>query len=118
MIRSADVRLFQLMLQDIFKLKSRVNFRKNRVIRMDGASCFAMYEGYKISAKKHFHIVRLATSEIKNQIDLFATMAHEYVHAWQMETDRELDHEKEFETWRKFFLTCYNVDIVSMEPTP
>lgn len=115
MIRSVDVRLFQLMLQDIFKLKSHVNFRKNRVIRMDGASCFAVYEGYRINAKKHFHIIRLATSEIKDQIDLFATMAHEYVHAWQMENDKELDHEKEFEIWRKHFLTCYNVDIVSME---
>lgn len=115
MIRSADVRLFQVMLQDIFELKSRVNFRKNRVIRMDGDSCFALYEGHKITNKKFFHIIRLATSEILDNLDLFATMAHEYVHAWQMENDKELDHEKEFETWREYFKTWYNVDIVSMK---
>ena len=117
MIKSAELKLYQVILQDIFKLKSYVIFRKNRVIRMDGASCFAIYEGYKINSKKFSHTIRLATSEIKNSYDLFATMAHEYVHAWQMENDKELDHEKEFEAWRKHFLTCYNVDIVSMEPT-
>lgn len=115
MIKSADLRLFQRILQDEFGLKNRVNFRKNRVIRLDGDSCFALYEGYKLSPKKSVHTIRLATSEILDSLDLFATMAHEYVHAWQLENDRELDHEKEFETWRNYFLTCYNVDIVSMK---
>ena len=119
MIKSADLRLFQIMLQEIFQLKSRINFRKNRVIRLDGDSCFALYEGYKINNKKFSHTIRLATSEILTNLDLFATMAHEYVHAWQMENDKEVDHDKEsgFDTWRDYFLTWYNVDIVSMEPT-
>lgn len=117
MIKSADMRLFQLMLQDIFKLNNRVNFRKTKVIRLDGDSCFALYEGYKLNGKKAVHTIRLATSEILDNLDLFATMAHEYVHAWQLENDRELDHDTDsgFTMWRNYFNTNYGVDIVSMK---
>ena len=119
MIKSAQMRLFQVMLQDIFKLKSRVNFRKCKVIRYDGDSCFGDYWGESIGRGKFSHKIRIATSEIKSDFDLFATMAHEYVHAWQMEELLDLDHDKEsgFETWRDYFLKHYQIDIVSMQPS-
>lgn len=109
------MRLFELILQDEFKLKSRINLSKTKVLRFDGDSCMGMYEGYKISAKKFNHRIRIATSEVKNDYDLFTTLAHEYVHAWQMEQNRDLDHDTDsgFTAWRNYFKTCYNVDIVS-----
>jgi hypothetical protein len=116
MIRSDNVRLFQLMLQDTFKLKHRVNFAKTKVIRFDGDSCMGMYEGENVSDKKINHKIRFATSEVKTTEDLFSTLAHEYVHAWQMEHGFDLDHDTAsgFTNWRKYFQAYYGIDIVSM----
>ncbi len=115
MIKSDTMRLFELMLQDEFKLKSRINFAKTKVLRFDGDSCMGMYEGYKISNKKFCHKIRIATSEVKTDEDLFTTMAHEYVHAWQMENDLDIDHTKEsgFKKWQDYFVAHYDADIVS-----
>ena len=115
MIRSDKFRLFQLMLQDEFGLKNRVNFAKTKVLRFDGDSCMGMYEGEKISEKKINHKIRVATSEVKTDLDLFATLAHEYVHAWQMEQDKEITHDSEsgFTQWRNYFRAYYDIDIVS-----
>jgi len=115
MIRSDKTRLFQLMLQDEFKLKHRINFAKNKVIRFDGDSCMGMYEGTKFSEKKISHKIRLSTSEIKSDRQLFCTLAHEYVHAWQMENNQDLGHDAKsgFTQWRKYFLAYYGVDLVS-----
>lgn len=115
MIKSDAIRLFELILQDEFKLKSRINLSKTKVLRFDGDSCMGMYEGYKISDKKFNHRIRFATSEVKTDEDLFTTLAHEYVHAWQLENGKELDHDKEsgFTKWRKYFNEKYNADIVS-----
>jgi hypothetical protein len=115
MIKSDKLRLFQLMLHDEFKLKHRVNFAKTKVLRFDGDSCMGMYEGIKFSDKKINHKIRLATSEIKSDSDLFSTLAHEYVHAWQIEHDLDLGHDTEsgFAQWRKYFNESYGLDIVS-----
>ena len=115
MIKSDKTRLFQLILQDEFKLKSRVNFAKTKVLRFDGDSCMGMYEGEKVG-KKHLHKIRIATSEVKSDIDLFSTLAHEYVHAWQMEHGFDLDHDTAsgFTQWRNYFNAYYGIDIVSM----
>lgn len=118
MIKSDKLRLFQLMLQDEFDLNNRVNFAKTKVLRFDGDSCMGMYEGDKISDKKVNHKIRFATSEIKSDLDLFSTLAHEYVHAWQMEKDLELLHDTEsgFTQWRNYFKAYYDIDIVSFNP--
>lgn len=115
MIRSDNFRLFQLMLQDEFKLKHRINFAKTKVLRFDGDSCMGMYEGEKFSEKKINHKIRIATSEMKSNIDLFTTLAHEYVHAWQMENDLDIAHntESRFTEWREYFKCYYDLDIVS-----
>jgi len=115
MIKSDKLRLFQLILQDEFKLKHRVNFAKTKVLRFDGDSCMGMYEGIKFSEKKTNHKIRLATSEIKSDLDLFSTLAHEYVHAWQMENDNDLGHDTKsgFTQWRNYFNQNYGLDIVS-----
>lgn len=114
MIRSDKTRLFQLMLQDEFKLKHRVNFAKTKVLRFDGDSCMGMYEGEKVG-KKYNHKIRIATSEIKSDFDLFSTLAHEYVHAWQMENDLDITHDKQsgFTQWRDYFNKNYAIDLVS-----
>jgi predicted Zn-dependent protease len=115
MIRSDKARLFQLVLQDEFKLKSRVNFAKTKVLRFDGDSCMGMYEGEKLSAKRYNHKIRVATSEVKSDLDLFSTLAHEYVHAWQMEHGYDLGHDTKtgFTQWRDYFSKNYAVDLVS-----
>jgi len=114
MIKSDKTRLFQLILQNEFKLKSRVNFAKTKVLRFDGDSCMGMYEGEK-AGKKYLHKIRIATSEVKTDEDLFSTLAHEYVHAWQMEQDKDLGHDTKtgFTQWRKYFKAYYDIDIVS-----
>ena len=103
------------MLQDEFKLKHRVHFSKNKTLRFDGDSCMGMYEGEKFSEKKIFHRIRIATSEMKSDLDLFGTLAHEYVHAWQMENDLDIAHnaESRFTEWREYFNAYYDLDIVS-----
>jgi hypothetical protein len=103
------------MLQDEFKLKHRINFAKTKVLRFDGDSCMGMYEGEKFSEKKINHKIRIATSEMKSNIDLFTTLAHEYVHAWQMENDLDIAHntESRFTEWREYFKCYYDLDIVS-----
>ena len=115
MIRSDTFKLFQLMLQDEFKLKHRIHFAKNKVLLYDGDSCMGMYIGEKFSEKKIFHKIRIATTEIKSDIDLFTTLAHEYVHAWQMENDLDIAHttESRFTEWREYFKCYYDLDIVS-----
>jgi Zn-dependent peptidase ImmA (M78 family) len=114
MIKSDKIRLFQLILQDEFNLKHRINFAKNKVIRFDGDPCMGMYEGTKFSEKKINHKIRLSTSEIKSDRQLFCTLAHEYVHAWQMENNQDLGHDTKtgFTQWRKYFNDTYKVDIV------
>jgi len=115
MIRSDTFKLFQLMLQDEFKLKHRIHFAKNKVLLYDGASCMGMYIGEKFSEKKILHKIRIATTEVKSDIDLFTTLAHEYVHAWQMENDLDIAHnaESRFTEWREYFKCYYDLDIVS-----
>jgi hypothetical protein len=115
MIKTDKTRLFQLILQDEFKLKHRVNLAKCKVLRFDGDSCRGLYEGEKISEKKINHKIRFATSEIKSDLDLFSTLAHEYVHAWQMENDQDLGHDAKsgFTQWREYFHKNYAVDLVS-----
>ena len=115
MIRSDNAKLFQLILQNEFKLKNRVNFAKTKVLRFDGDSCMGMYEGENISDKKINHKIRIATSEVKSDFDLFSTLAHEYVHAWQMEHGLDLGHDAKsgFTQWREYFHKNYAVDLVS-----
>jgi hypothetical protein len=115
MKKSDKLKLFQLLLQDEFKLKHRVNFAKNKFLRFDGDPCMGMYEGTKFSEKKIIHKIRLSTSEIKSDRDLFCTLAHEYVHAWQTEHDLDLGHDDKsgFTQWREYFNDTYKVDIVS-----
>ena len=117
MIKSATMRLFENILRDEFGLRSRVHVSKNNVIRYDGDSSFGDYRGEALGRGKFMHKIRVATSEVKSDTDLFATLAHEYVHAWQMERGRDLDHDVKsgFVNWRKFFLAYYGVDIVSMQ---
>ena len=118
MIKSDKLRLFQLILQNEFNLKSRVHVAKTKVLRFDGDSCMGMYEGESNGKNKWLHKIRFATSEVKTDEDLFSTLAHEYVHAWQMENDKDLMHDTEtgFTNWRNYFKAYYDVDIVSFNP--
>ena len=116
MIKSVTVRLFEEILKNEFKLKSKVEFKKKKIIKFDGDLCFGDYLGEKIKKNKFSHRIRVATSEMNSDFQLFATMAHEYAHAWQIENDLELDHDKKsgFKYWIKHFKNHYQIDIVSM----
>ena len=116
MIKSATVRLFEEILKNEFNLKNRVKFKKTKVIKYDGDLCYGDYQGEKIRKNKFSHKIRVATSEMNSDFQLFATMAHEYAHAWQMENNQELDHDKKsgFKPWIKYFKNHYQIDIVSM----
>lgn len=106
--------LFRLILEAEFRLKNRVNFRQRDRILFDGAECFGDYWGEPLDSGGFQHKIRVATSEVHTPEALFATLAHEYVHAWQMETGRELDHDlaSGFAGWQEHFQRHYGIDIL------
>ena len=115
MIKLVDIRLFENILQDIFKLKSRPHIRVSQEIKFDGDSCYGLYTGEPYN-KRFLHKIRVSRAEINNNEQLFATMAHEYVHAWQMENNKEVDHEidSKFEYWVNYFNIRFNINIIGM----
>lgn len=114
MLHRVDLRLFEIMLQDILQLKYRPNLRLSRSIKLDGDICYGLYEGEYIGRGKYIHTIRLNKSQILDNVALFATLAHEYVHAWQMENDYEVDHEDSYIKWCAVFHVDYGVDITNM----
>lgn len=70
-------------------------------------SCWGMYEGewVKNKLKHRIEYNYKTTDEI-----IFATLAHEYVHAYQMEKDEELEHDNStFIFWEKYFWEYYGI---------
>lgn len=114
MIHQMDLRLFECILMNELKLKFKPNVRLSRSIKLDGDVCFGLYEGDYVGRGKYVHTIRINKSEVKNAIMFFSTLAHEYVHAWQMENERDVDHEKEFLKWCAVFAVDYGVDINNM----
>ena len=116
MIRAGELELFEYMLQDIFLLKSKPVTRFSRQIKYQRDECYGFYDGEPVSNNRFWHKIRISRKLIKTSEALFSTMAHEYVHAWQMEKGLEVLHDKEskFDYWHNYFLVRFNIDIVGV----
>lgn len=116
MIKAGQLELFELVLLDIFKLKMKPVVVFSREIRFEQNECYGLYSAVD-TRKSYFHKIRISRKLIKTPEQLFAVMAHEYVHAWQIETDRELLHDEssKFEYWVNYFNMRFESDIVGIQ---
>ena len=108
-----NIEFFRLILQDEFNLKNYVWIKPKRNIRWaKSIKCFGMYEGEHIRGDKYSHIIEF--DKTMCDYDIFRTLAHEFIHAWQMENNLELEHEeqKEYKEWADYFLEYYDFLIV------
>lgn len=106
-----QIQLFKLVLQDIFKLKSKpLVVRRGRIMWPGKIDCWGMYSG-EPTRKGFKHKIEYFYKTVPETI--FSILAHEYVHAWQMENGLELEHseQKEFRIWQRYFRRYYQIDI-------
>lgn len=106
-----QIQLFNIILQDTFKLKSKpFVVRRGRIMWPGKIPCWGMYSGEMIKNKFRHKIEYYYKTNPKT---IFSILAHEYVHAWQMENNLELEHskQKEFRVWLRYFRRYYGVDI-------
>jgi len=116
MIYKVDLALFSAILQETFKLKFKPVMRTKTSVKFQGDACFGVYSGEGFTNGKFKHTITIARDAVKTREALFATMAHEFAHAWQMENMLELTHAKaeKFDYWKNYFSYWFNVDIVLM----
>lgn len=103
---------FKLILDDIFELKTKPHIvRKGKITWPGNIDCWGMYEGEPTRNGKFRH--RIEYYYKTNDETIFSTLAHEYVHAWQMEKGLELEHseQKEFRDWEDYFLNHFDVKL-------
>lgn len=115
MIKAGQLELFNLVLLDVFKLKMKPVVIFSREIRFEKSECYGLYSAVD-TRNNYFHKIRISRKLIKKPEQLFAVMAHEYVHAWQAENNRELLHDdsSRFEYWTNYFQVRFNTDIVGI----
>ncbi len=110
-IKQTDIALFEAVLKDIFNLKCKPYISKVKSLKFDGDACLGMYDGEELKKGKFIHKIRLARDSIADIHELFGTIAHEYVHAWQHEQGLDVDHSVKsgYKTWQKYFMKNYGV---------
>ena len=116
MIKAGELELFEYMLQDIFNLKSKPFTKFSREIKYQRDDCYGFYIGEILSKNKFCHKIRISRKLIKTSESLFSTMAHEYVHAWQVEKNLDVNHNKEckFDYWQNYFQVRFNIDLIGV----
>lgn len=114
MLHRVELRLFECILMQELRLKCKPNVRLSRSVKFDGDPCFGLYEGEYMGRGKYVHTIRINKSAVTDSLSFFATLAHEYVHAWQMENEHDVDHGKNFDAWCKQFAKDYCIDINNM----
>jgi len=114
-IKWADVILFSDMIQDEFKLKYTPEIIIKKQITYFGCDVYGMYQGF-FKTKGFKHKIWLDEGMIENKLQLFATIAHEFVHAWQTENDLNLSHgaKNQFTDWNEYFQSTYSIDLIGM----
>ena len=115
MIKAGQLELFEHILLDVFKLKMKPVTRFSREIIYNQNECYGLYSAVD-TRRSYFHKIRVSRRLIKTPEQLFALMAHEYVHAWQAENDHDLLHDEtsKFEYWHNYFQVRFNCDIVGI----
>lgn len=111
-----NIRLFKLILKSEFNLKCQPTIRTRKRLTLDGDDCFGLYFGDDINGK-FTHQILISKRENISEKTLFNTIAHEYVHCWQLENGYDTLHDKKtmFKAWQEFFIEFYQIDIVGLE---
>jgi Zn-dependent peptidase ImmA (M78 family) len=112
MLRKSEIALFSAVLADELKLLSIPIVEVKPSIKWKKCPCWGLY----ITNDNKNHIVWLARNAITTKSELFAVMAHEFVHAWQTEKGYNTGHgaKSKFDYWANYFAYWYNFDIVEM----
>jgi len=112
-IKHVDIALFEAVLKDIFKLKCKPYISKVKTLKFDGDACLGMYDGYEKNPGKFVHKIRIARDCATDVYQLFGTIAHEYIHAWQHENNLEVDHSvaSGYTKWQKYFQKHFKIEV-------
>lgn len=105
----ADIELFQSIAETEFRIRKPVILRVCKSVKLDSDYCVGLYED-----EDDFHSIKISRAEIWNPVELFATIMHEYAHAWQSENGEDsLAHNTvNFRKFRKHFRAHYNIDLI------
>ena len=108
-----DLELFQRIAETEILIHRPVVLRVCDTVMLDGDYCVGLYEDLD-----DYHLIKLSRAEIWTRAELFATIVHEYIHAWQSENDLPVDHDSDsqFPDWQKYILESYGVDIQGFNP--
>lgn len=109
-----NLALFERILNDLLQLKHPPVVRISKTIRFQKADCYGLYEGEETRKGRFTHKIRVSKALANDPAALFAVLAHEFIHAWQMEFGLDTHHDKAFINWAKYFAKRYLVDIVKM----
>ena len=103
--------LFKTILGEVFRLKSPVLLVKRKKITWPGnIDCYGLYTGEELGNGKHKH--KIEYYYCTDSETIFTTLAHEYVHAWQMENNMELEHDNPaWIMWEKHFREWWGIEL-------
>ncbi len=110
---------FAAILQTEFCLEYPVKIVQKKFLNIEenGKSfeCWGLYYS-RYSAKGNLKSHKIEFCNRCEIREIFATIAHEYVHAWQEENELKLGHteQKQFRIWHEYFLEYYQADIIKM----
>lgn len=112
MLKKLEIALFSAILVGELKLRSVPVVVVKPSIKWEDCVCWGLY----LTDDDKNHTVRLARDAITTKEELFAVMAHEFVHAWQIENNYNTGHgaKSKFDYWINYFSYWYNFDIVEM----
>ena len=87
----------------------RVYVRFKPKIKYEGSNCWGLY-----IEKPKSHTIEIVAD--MTPVQTFATLAHEYIHAWQIENGyrRARHNADKFPAWVRYFRQAYGVDIINM----
>lgn len=111
MLHKMDIAFFECVLMDIFQLASKPVTRTKKFIKFQGEVCSGLYLGEPLGRGKYSHDITISREINTNSEEVFATMAHEYVHAFQMENDYPVDHLEDFDLWDDCFIKWFGVSL-------
>lgn len=103
-----DIELFQRIAESEIQIRKPVILTVCKTVKLNLDWCVGLYED-----EGDYHQIKISRAEIWNPVELFATICHEYIHAWQSEKGLPVNHSpvSKFPLWRKHFRLTYNVDL-------
>jgi hypothetical protein len=107
----SDIELFQRIAETEIRIRKPIVLQVQKTVKLDSDWCIGLWED-----EFDYHSIKISRAEIWNPVELFATIIHEYVHAWQSENNLPVNHSPSgyFHYWRKYFRRYYGVNIAGL----